>query len=221
MGTDNYGRDVLSRVIAGAQLAMIVGVTSSFLGSTAGLLIGVLSGYVGGKTDMAIQRIMDMIMAFPMLVMAIAMMAVLGSSVFNVILAIAVPTIPRSNRVARSVAVSVKEFQYVEAARAVGASRSRIILRHVLPNCIAAYLIMVTGALGMSVLVEASLSFLGLGVPPPTPSWGRDLNQGMRFLYDQPWMVLFPGLAISLVVFGANLFGDAIRDVLDPRLKRM
>ncbi len=220
-GTDDLGRDILSRVIAGARLTISIGVTASFVGSIVGTLVGIISGYLGGKTDMAVQRIMDMMMAFPSLVLAIAIMAVLGGSVQNVILAIAIPMIPRSNRISRSIAVSIREFVFIEAAKAVGVPPARIIFRHVLPNCVAAYLIVISTSLGVAILIEASLSFLGLGVPPPHPSWGRSLNEAIPFYNESIWPAIFPGIAISLAVFGANLFGDALRDKLDPRLKRL
>ena len=220
-GTDHIGRDIFSRLLAGTRTAMMIAVTASFVGSTVGGLLGIISGYLGGRVDMVMQRIMDMIMAFPILILAIAIMAVLGGSIPNVIFAIAFPMIPRANRVARSIALSVREFVYIEAARAVGASQSRIIFRHVLPNAVATYLIVLTSALGMSILAEASLSFLGLGIPAPLPAWGRELYEAMRYYYTAPWVAIFPGLAISIAVFSANLFGDALRDKLDPRLKRI
>jgi peptide/nickel transport system permease protein len=221
MGTDNLGRDVFSRLIAGTRIAILIGVTASFIGSTIGVLLGVISGYLGGKFDLYFQRLMDMIMAFPYLILAIAIMAVLGGSIQNVIFAIAFPMIPSGNRIARSIAIAVREATFIEAARSLGARQVRIIFRHVLPNAIAAYLIVLTSALGASILAEASLSFLGLGVPPPHPSWGRALNEAMSYFYNAPWLAIFPGIAISLAVFSANLFGDALRDIWDPRLKRV
>lgn len=221
MGTDEVGRDVLSRVIMGARVSAIVGIGATLLGTTVGAIIGVISGYAGGKVDMGIQRIMDMIMAFPGLVLAIAIMAVLGPSITNVILAISIPSIPRANRVVRSIAVSVKAFPYIEAARAVGCKPWRIITRHVVPNTLAAYLIVATSMLGAAILIEASLSFLGLGIPPPHPSWGRSLSEAMQYMYKAPWLSIFPGMAISIIVFAVNMFGDALRDVWDPRLKRL
>lgn len=221
MGTDEVGRDVLSRVILGARVSALVGIGATLVGTTVGALIGVISGYAGGKADMGIQRVMDVIMAFPGLVLAIAIMAVLGPSITNVILAISIPSIPRANRVIRSIAVSVKEFPYVEAARAVGCKPWRIIFRHVVPNTLAAYLIVATSMLGAAILIEAALSFLGLSIPPPHPSWGRSLSEAMQYMYKAPWLSIFPGLAISIVVFAVNMFGDALRDIWDPRLKRL
>jgi peptide/nickel transport system permease protein len=221
MGTDGVGRDILSRLIAGARTTLLIGVTSSFIGVTIGTIIGVVSGYLSGKADTVIQRFMDMIMAFPSLILAIAIMAVLGSSVMNVILAIAFPMIPRTNRVARSVALATREFSFVEAARAIGASETRIIYRHIIPNVVASYLIVLTMDLGMAILAEASLSFLGLGIPAPQPSWGRDLFDAMSQVAFYPWLGIFPGLAIALTVFGANMFGDALRDRWDPRLRQV
>ena len=221
MGTDEYGRDVLSRIIAGTRVAIVVSVVAAFAGSTIGALVGITSGYLGGKVDMIMQRFMDMIMAFPPLILAIAISAVMGASIFTVIVAITVPMMPRANRVIRSVAISAKESVFIEAARAVGAKPARIIFIHLLPNCVAAYLILLTSALGICILIEASLSFLGLGIPPPHPSWGRDISMAMSYLDEYPWLAIFPGIAISLFVFGANLFGDALRDKFDPRLKRL
>jgi len=220
-GTDSLGRDVFSRIIYGAQVSALVGIGSTLLGSTMGMIIGIISGYLGRKTDLVIQRIMDIIMAFPGLVLSMAIMAVMGASLFNVILAISIPSIPRSNRVARSVAISVKEFQYVEAARAIGGKTWHVMLNHILPNCMASFLIVATSSLSAAIIMEASLSFLGLGVPVEVPSWGKSLNDAMAYMRSAPWLSIFPGIAITLIVYSTNMLGDALRDVLDPRLKRL
>ncbi|MEE9201715.1 MAG: ABC transporter permease [Dehalococcoidia bacterium] len=221
LGTDWMGRDSLSRIIYGARTSIYVGFMATLLGTTVGTLLNVFSAYRGGVVDMVVQRIMDVLLAFPTLIMALAIMAVLGASINNVIIAIAIPFIPRAGRVVRSTALAVKEQQYVEAARAVGASQWRIIFRHVLPNCMAPYLVIATALLGTAILVEASLSFLGVGVDPQTPSWGSFLAEAMEFWEESPYVAIFPGIALSLAVFGVNLLGDALRDVLDPRLKRL
>ena len=221
LGSDELGRDSLSRIIYGARVSILVGFLATLLGTVVGTLLNVFSAYKGGWVDITIQRVMDVLLAFPTLIMALAIMAVLGPSLRNVIIAISIPFIPRAGRVVRSAALAVKEQQYIEAARAVGASQWRIVFLHVLPNCMAPYIIVATAFLGTAILVEASLSFLGLGIPPPTPSWGRSLAESMEFFNSAPWLAIFPGIAISLAVFGVNLLGDALRDVLDPRLKRL
>ncbi|MFH0941876.1 MAG: ABC transporter permease [Chloroflexota bacterium] len=219
-GTDQFGRDILSRLIIGTRLAMFIGITAASLRVTSGAIVGVISGYAGKKADMVIQRFMDTFQAFPDLILIIAFIAVLGPSIPNLIIAIAVPGIPGPNRVMRSIALSVKEYQFVEAARAVGASPARIIFRHIVPQCIAAYLILLSGSLGGAIMAESSLGFLGLGVPPPHPAWGASLNEAMR-IHGAPWVSIFPGIAISAAIFAANLLGDALRDIWDPRLKRL
>jgi peptide/nickel transport system permease protein len=220
MGTDNLGRDILSRVIHGARLSLLVALVSTFCGTGIGAMIALLTAYWGGTWDLMAQRFMDILWAFPSLVIAMVIVAVLGRSTANVIIAIAIVVIPTAARVVRSAVLVVKETEYVQAARAVGASQWRIMFRYIAPNCLAPYLIIATASLGGAIITEASLSFLGLGVPPPAPSWGRDLfGSAQKFAELAPWMPIMPGMAISLTVYGFNLLGDAIRDVLDPRLR--
>jgi peptide/nickel transport system permease protein len=220
LGTDAHGRDVLSRILYGSRTALTVGLGASLLGTIFGSLIGVASAYFGGRVDLFVQRIMDVLFAFPVIILALVVVAVLGTGAGNVILAIAAPMIPRCARVVRSSALSVREMPYVDAARAAGYGHPRIILRHMLPNVMAPILIMATAFLGEAILLEASLSFLGLGVQEPTAAWGLMLRgAAVEFAESAPWMAIFPGLAISLAVFGFNLFGDSLRDALDPRLR--
>ncbi len=220
LGTDQFGRDILTRIVYGARTALFVGFTCAFVGSFAGLVLGVGSAYFGGKTDLFFQRVMDVFMAFPLIIMALAIVATLGTGTDKVIIAITIPFIPQCARVVRSSALSLREIPYVDAARACGFSHMRIILRHMVPNVMAPFLIMLTTFVGQAILLEASLSYLGLGVQEPTPAWGLMLQGGAEeYAESAPWVPIFPGLAITLAVFGFNLFGDALRDVLDPRLR--
>ncbi len=220
LGTDHLGRDIYSRIIHGAQISLAVGITCSAVGAVLGGLVGLVSGYAGRRVDLIIQPVLDVMQAFPLLVIALVMSAALGPSLVTVIVAISVPFIPRVARVVRVMTLSIRETSYVEAARAMGATSVRIVLRHILPNTMAPLIILATAQLGSAILVEASLSFLGLGVPEPYPSWGRMLSvSAAEFAVRAPWVVIFPGLAISLVVFASNLLGDGLRDFLDPRLR--
>jgi ABC-type dipeptide/oligopeptide/nickel transport system permease subunit len=217
-GTDQVGRDNLSRVIYGARTSLFVAFAAVLLGTTTGSLWGVACGYLGGRFDLVSQRIMEVMQAFPDLILALAISMAIGTGLPAVIVAIAITRIPFGGRVIRSVALSVREMQYVEAGRASGASALRIMILHVLPQCVAPYLVLATTHLGVAIVIEAALGFLGVGVPPPTPTWGNMLADAMTNLIPSWWLVLFPGLAITVTVLAFNLFGDGIRDTLDPRL---
>ena len=220
LGSDQLGRDILSRLMIGARTSLYVGLVSVAIGVTSGALLGIVTAYVGGKVDLIVQRIVDAIMSVPGLILGLGIMAVLGSSTENVIFVLIVLFIPGSSRVARSTALAVKETVYIEAARAIGSSDLRIIFRHVLPNCVAPYIVFGTANVGVAIIVEASLSFLGLGTPIDVPSWGGMLSYaGTKYVEVSPWLLVFPSIAIFVVVFGFNLLGDALRDVLDPRLR--
>ena len=228
LGTDEFGRDILSRILYGAQTALFVGLVSSFVGATLGLVIGVASAYFGGRIDLILQRILDVFMAFPLIIIALTVVVASRSifpnagpelQVLFVVFAITIPFIPKCARVVRSSALAIREIPYIDAARANGYSNSRIIMRHMVPNVMAPFLIMITAFVGQAILLEASLSFLGLGVQEPTPAWGLMLRSAQDHAESAPWTVIWPGIAITLAVFGFNIFGDAVRDALDPRLR--
>ena len=224
-GTDAFGRDICSRLIYGSRTALVIGFTSSFVGSSVGAVLGIASAYFGGRIDNWIQRVVDVLLAFPIIVLALVVVAAFGKLLLvgidvNLILAIAIPIVPRVARVVRAAGLSVRVMPYVDAARVAGYSHTRIIFRHMAPNVVAPYLIMLTAFVAQAILAEASLSFLGLGVQEPTAAWGLMLSGNAADFYRQaPWMILFPGVAISIAVFAFNLFGDSLRDYLDPRFK--
>jgi len=228
LGTDEFGRDILSRILYGAQTALFVGLVSAFVGATIGLVIGVASAYFGGAIDLILQRVLDVFMAFPLIIIALTVVVASRAAfpsagaeyqVLFVVFAITVPFIPKCARVVRSSALAIREIPYIDAARANGFSNTRIILRHMVPNVMAPFLIMITAFVGQAILLEASLSFLGLGVQEPTAAWGLMLRSAQEHAESAPWTVIWPGVAITLAVFGFNIFGDAVRDALDPRLR--
>lgn len=220
LGTDDLGRDILSRILYGARVTLAVALSSVLLGDMIGFAWGVVSGYFGGKVDLFSQRVLDVLMAFPSLILALLLMVGMGAGIQTVVIAIAVTRVPMSTRVIRSMALSVKEHQYVEAARVLGANDLRIMVFHVAPQCIAPFLIIASAHLGVAIFTEAALSFMGVGVPPPTPSWGNMLGGVLSQAFRPPWwMAVYPGMAITVTILAANMFGDALRDFMDPRLK--
>jgi len=218
-GTDSYGRDVLSRLIWGGRVSLLVGIISVSIGSIIGVIFGVISGYFGNLWDVLIMRITDILLSFPALLLAMAICAAIGSNFWNVIIAIAIVTVPRFSRLVRGSTLAVKEIDYVEAARALGQKPIKIILKHVIPNILSPILVLATLWIPAAIITESSLSFLGLGIMPPTPTWGNMISEGKSFLQNAPWISIFSGFSIVLVVMAFNFVGDAVRDAFDPRLK--
>jgi ABC-type dipeptide/oligopeptide/nickel transport system permease subunit len=220
LGTDDFGRDILSRIIYGSRTSMLVGVVATSIGLTLGTLLGVMAGFAGGKADQGIMRAMDILLSFPYILLAIVIMALLGPGLSNLVIAIGVSRLPVFARVSRSIVLAIKHNEYIDAARSLGAQDRRLLARHILPNVIPPLIVQGTASLAEAVVVAASLNFLGLGIQPPTPDWGAMVSDGRRYVFDKYYIPLFPGLAITAVVLSMNLVGDWARDALDPRQRQ-
>lgn len=219
LGGDEFGRDILSRIMVGTRISLMVGFSATALAGISGLILGIFSGYLGGKVDLLVQRLVDILQAFPGLVLAMVFVVALGPSLTSVVIAVAVPSVPLSTRIARSVALQVTQLDYVTAAEAIGSGGARIMWRHILPQTIAPFIVIFSIGVGQAIITEATLGFIGLGVPPPTATWGAMLSQASKAFFLAPWVAIFPGLALGITVFAVNLLGDAMRDTLDPRLR--
>ena len=219
-GTDHYGRDLFTRVVYGARISLVIGLIPAFLSTCIGSVLGVVSGFYGGRTDFWIMRLADVVLAFPSLLLAMAIMYTLGASLFNIFIALSVVGWASTSRIVRSQTLALKEKEFVEAARALGVSRGKIVFRHILPNCLPNIVVVFTMSIPAAIMQEAGLSFLGVGAQPPTPSWGLLVSQGKEFIFSAPWVAILPGVAILVLVLAFNFMGDGLRDALDPKLKR-